>query len=149
MKARVSRRPIVNVSSSASIKPIPRGRVMDRDWAWPSPSGLPSSMGERSRRATASAAPCSKSSSLLLNELLSGTHPSLTPLPEDGVMSSTFDPESVDKAPEPTGPAPEYVGPAPEFVGGPSTPPSLPSPSHPGRRLAVIGLVGGLVLGSL
>jgi len=28
-------------------------------------------------------------------------------------------------------------------------PPSLPSPSHPGRRLAAIGLVGGLVLGSL
>jgi len=66
-----------------------------------------------------------------------------------GVMSSTFDPESVDKAPEPAGPAPEFVGPAPEFVGPSSSPPSLPSPSHPGRRLAAIGLVGGLVLGSL
>ncbi|TMD08522.1 MAG: PDZ domain-containing protein [Chloroflexi bacterium] len=64
-------------------------------------------------------------------------------------MSSTFDPESVDKAPEPAGPAPEFVGPAPEFVGPSSSPPSLPSPSHPGRRLAAIGLVGGLVLGSL
>jgi len=64
-------------------------------------------------------------------------------------MSSTFDPESVDKAPEPTGPAPHFVGPAPEFVGPASLSPSLPSPSHPGRRLAAIGLVGGLVLGSL
>jgi len=64
-------------------------------------------------------------------------------------MSTTFDPESVDKAPEPAGPAPEYVGPAPEFVGPSSSPPSFPSPSHPGRRLAAIGLVGGLVLGSL
>jgi S1-C subfamily serine protease len=64
-------------------------------------------------------------------------------------MSTTFDPESVDKAPEPAGPTPEYVGPAPEFVGPSSSPPSFPSPSHPGRRLAAIGLVGGLVLGSL
>jgi S1-C subfamily serine protease len=64
-------------------------------------------------------------------------------------MSTTFDPESVDKAPEPVGPTPEYVGPAPEFVGPSSLPPSFPSPSHPGRRLAAIGLVGGLVLGSL
>jgi S1-C subfamily serine protease len=64
-------------------------------------------------------------------------------------MSTPFDPESVDKAPEPAGPTPEYVGPAPEFVGPSSSPPSFPSPSHPGRRLAAIGLVGGLVLGSL
>src|SRR2546428_14144768 len=66
-----------------------------------------------------------------------------------GVRSAAFAPESVDKAPEPAGPAPEFVGPAPEFVGPSSSPPSLPSPSHPGRRLAAIGLVGGLVLGSL
>jgi S1-C subfamily serine protease len=64
-------------------------------------------------------------------------------------MSTTFDPEAVDNAPEPAGPAPEFVGPAPESVGPSSSPPSLPSPSHPGRRLAAIGLVGGLVLGSL
>jgi S1-C subfamily serine protease len=64
-------------------------------------------------------------------------------------MSTPFDPESVDKAPEPAGPTPEYFGPAPEFVGPSSSPPSFPSPSHPGRRLAAIGLVGGLVLGSL
>jgi S1-C subfamily serine protease len=64
-------------------------------------------------------------------------------------MSSTFDPEPVDKAPEPAGPTPEFVGPAPEVSGSPSPPPSFPSPSHPGRRLAAIGLVGGLVLGSL
>src|SRR3989442_8142410 len=149
MNARGSRRPTGSASSSASIRPIPRARVMDRDWAWPSPNGLPSSMGERSRRATASGAPCSRSSSPLLNEILSDTHSAFTPTGQDGVMSTTFDPESVDKAPEPAGPAPEYVGPAPEFVGPSSSPPSFPSPSHPGRRLAAIGLVGGLVLGSL
>jgi len=54
-------------------------------------------------------------------------------------VSTTYDPESV--APPPSSDAQSVA---------PSSPPSpLPSPTRPGRRLAVIGLAGGLVLGSL